>query len=141
MVGSTTASVAIAIACLSVVLALTAPACQSLISRLRNRKDQYHELDGLYHDVDGSATSASQAAYSDVAPRLILLLVSSVATLDALAFAILTTNRIHLSLTVEQWLQFVTWLALLAQSITIFISPSSVEGIDWVSTAQYALWY
>jgi ABC-type multidrug transport system fused ATPase/permease subunit len=127
MVASTTASVAIAIACLGVVLALTVPACHSLLSRLRHRKDQYRELDGLYHDVDGSATRDSQAAYSDIVPRLILLLVSMVATLDALAFAILVTNSIHLSLTVEQWLQFLTWLALLIQSITIFITPSSVE--------------
>lgn len=127
MAGSTTASVALAIACLTIVAFLTVPALTQLVQRLRQRKDQYQEISDRYEDEDGAATDLSEAAYSDIVQRLILLLGTVVASLDALAFAVIITTRADLSLKLEQWLQFGTWVWLLAQAIVIFTTPQSTE--------------
>lgn len=108
----TATSVAISIACLVVVAALSVPALYQFFIRIRAKKDQYQELPDLYEDEDGEATEESQEAYSDFMPRLMLILISIFACLDALTTAILTTTRPHLSLSLEQWLQFATWVSL-----------------------------
>lgn len=108
----TTTSLAISISCLAVVAALSVPALYQYLERLRARKDQYAELSDLYEDEDGTATEESQEAYSDFVPRLILILISAVASIDALVTAILTSTRSQTSLSVEQWLQFATWVRL-----------------------------
>lgn len=109
----TTTSVAISIACLVVVALLSFPSANQFLARLRAKKNQYHDLSELYTDEDGVATEESQAAYSDLIPRLLLIIISVVASLDALATAVLTTTRPNHSLIVEQWLQLATWVSLL----------------------------
>ncbi|OAP61776.1 hypothetical protein AYL99_03979 [Fonsecaea erecta] len=121
----TSTSVAISIACLAVVGALSTPAFRQVLLRLRAKKDQYQELSQCYEDKDGKATEESQRAYSDFIVRLILIIISTIAFLDALATAILTTTRPQLSLTLEQWLQFATWVLVLFQAIAIYVTPSS----------------
>ncbi|ETN38505.1 uncharacterized protein HMPREF1541_06540 [Cyphellophora europaea CBS 101466] len=127
MAGSTTASVAVAIACLTVVSLLTIPSLTRLMQRIRKRKDQYQPLSDRYEDQDGAATDLSEASYSDIVQRLVLLLGSAVATADALAFAFIITTRPSLSLQLEQWLQFGTWVLLLAQSVVIYTTPQCTE--------------
>ena len=127
MPGSTNTSVALAIACLSLVGAWSIPAFSQYLQRLRKGKSQYLELSDRYEDEDGVATEKSEAEYSDFVPRLILILVAAVGTLDALIFAVLITTRPELGLMLEQWLQFGTWLFLLFQVVTIFTTPSSVK--------------
>lgn len=109
----TSTSVAISIACLALVAGLSIPAFGHCATRLRSKPKQY---DGLiperYEDEDGAATDESQEAYSDLFPRLLLILISVVASAVALATAILTTTRSHLPLSIEQWLQFGTWVRL-----------------------------
>lgn len=113
----TSTSVAISITCLAVVAALSIPALYQYVNRIRASKDEYQQLSDRYEDEDGEATEESQGAYSDFIPRLILILISVVACLDALATAVLTTTRPHLSLTLEQWLQFGTWVSKVSPSI------------------------
>lgn len=107
----TATSVAISITCLVVVAALSTPALSQYLKRVRARKDQYQTLSDHYEDKDGVATADSEEAYSDFVPRLLLILISTVACLDALATAVLTTTRPQISLTFEQWLQFATWVS------------------------------
>ncbi|OAG42647.1 hypothetical protein AYO21_03232 [Fonsecaea monophora] len=118
-------SVAISIACLAVVGAISIPALRQVLLRIRAKKDHYQELLGSYEDKDGKATEESQRAYSDFVVRLILIIISTIAFLDALGTAVLTTTRPHLSLTVEQWLQFATWFLVLFQTVAIYVTPSS----------------
>lgn len=112
MLHHTTTSLAISISCLAIIAALSVPALYQYLERVRVRKDQYSELSDLYEDEDGTATEESQEAYSDFLPRLILLLTSAIASTDALISAVLTSTRSHPSLSVEQWLQFATWVRL-----------------------------
>jgi hypothetical protein len=107
----TPSSVAISIACLAVVSVLSIPAGRQLFIRLRAKRKQYIELTDRYEDKDGVATQESEEAYSDFLPRLLLILTSFVACGVALATAIVTTTRSHLPLTLEQWLQFATWVS------------------------------
>ncbi|KIV78105.1 hypothetical protein PV11_09860 [Exophiala sideris] len=123
----TRTSVAISIACLVVVALLSFPSATQFIARFRAKQNHYRDLSGLYEDEDGVATVESQASYSDTTPRWILIITSIVASLDALTTAVLTTTRSHQSLTLEQWLQLASWLLLLFQVITIFVTPSSLE--------------
>ena len=127
MAGSTTVSLALAIACLVLVGILSIPALLQYIDRLRKGKSKYFELSDRYEDEDGVATDDSEAAYSDFIPRLLLVLVSAVGTFDALAFAIVITTRPKLDLMIEQWLQFGTWVLLVFQLLTIFTTPSSIK--------------
>ncbi|KIW72199.1 hypothetical protein PV04_00411 [Phialophora macrospora] len=120
----TSASVAVSIACLTIVAVLSTPAAGQLITRLRGRKKQYAQLSERYEDKDGVATEESEQAYSDLIPRLILILISTVACAVALATAILTTTRSYLPLSLEQWLQFATWLLVLFQTATIYVTPA-----------------
>ncbi|KIW98705.1 uncharacterized protein Z519_00366 [Cladophialophora bantiana CBS 173.52] len=120
-------SVAISIACLAVVGALSTPAFRQFLLRIRPKKGQYQELSRRYEDKDGKATEESQRACSDVVVRWTLIIVSAIACLDALATAILTTNRPNLSLTLEQWLQFATWSLILSQTVAIYVTPSSTQ--------------
>ena len=108
----TSTSVAIAIAYLVVVVILSIPGARQFISRLRDGKKQNIELSDRYEDKDGVATEESQDAYSDFLPRLMLILISTTACAVALASAIVTTTRSHLPLSIEQWLQFATWVQL-----------------------------
>ncbi len=107
----TTGSVAVSIACLVAVALLSIPAGYKLVAKLRAKKDQYQHVSSRYEDKDGVATEESEEAFSDLIPRLLLILISIVACLDALATAVLTTTRPDLSLTIEQWLQFGTWVS------------------------------
>lgn len=108
----TSTSVAIAIACLAIVAVLSVPAARQAFIRLRARQKQYGQLADRYEDKDGVATEESQEAYSDFLPRLLLILISIVACAVALASAIISTARSHLPLSLEQWLQFATWVSL-----------------------------
>lgn len=110
MAESTTTSLAAAITCLVVVAGLSVPFVKQLILRLASHKQGSESPDDLYEDEDGPATVESQAAYTDFPQRVILVAASLVGLLDSLASAILTTRRPSLSLTVEQWLQFATWV-------------------------------
>lgn len=107
----TTVSVAISITAFAVVTLLSIPALYQIITRFRARKAQYQHLSGIYEDKDGVATEESQEAFSDFIPRLILILLSIVVCLDALASAVIITTRPDLPLTIEQWLQFGTWVS------------------------------
>ncbi|KIW17836.1 hypothetical protein PV08_05031 [Exophiala spinifera] len=122
-----TVSVAISIAAAVAVALLSIPALSQLISRIRARKDHYQHLSEIYEDKDGVATEESQEAFSDFIPRLVLILISIVVCLDALASAVLITTRPDLPLAVEQWVQFATWLFVLFQAIVIFVTPSSLH--------------
>lgn len=112
MLHHTTTSLAISISCLAVVAALSIPALYQYLERVRARKDQYSELSDLYEDEDGAATEESQEAYSDFIQRVTLVLISAVASVDALITAILTSAHSDISLAIEQWLQFATWVSL-----------------------------
>ena len=118
MTSSTTVSVAIAFVSLVLVALLSIPSLAQLVNRIRRRKEQYQALSDRYEDEDGVATDGSEAAYSDLVQRLILLLGSAIATLDALAFAVVITTRPSLPLAVEQWVQFGTWVS------NHFVGPS-----------------
>ncbi|KIV94453.1 hypothetical protein PV10_02220 [Exophiala mesophila] len=130
MLPDTTLSIAISIAGLSIVGLLSIPALYQNLDRLRATKARYQEVSDLYEDQDGEATEQSTQAYSDFLPRWTLILFSSVASIDALVTAILTTTRPHVSLILEQWLQFGSWLLVLFQAVTIFTTPSSVKRYD-----------
>ena len=106
----TSTSVAIAVACLAVVAILSAPAAREGLIRLRAKRKQYAELSDRYEDEDGIATEESEDAYSDLLPRLLLILISLVTCAVALASAIVTTTRSYLPLSLEQWLQSATWV-------------------------------
>ena len=95
---------------LVLIAVLSLPAILQILKRTRSSKLQYVDLSDRYEDEDGVATRESEEAYSDVVPRLILILVSMIGTIDGLASAILTTTRDALPLFVEQWLQFITWV-------------------------------
>ncbi|KIX00443.1 uncharacterized protein Z518_10582 [Rhinocladiella mackenziei CBS 650.93] len=123
----TTTSMVVSIACLVLVALLSIPAFYQHLRRIRAKKDQHQDLSDHYHDDDGVATEESEEAYSDFFPRLILILLSTVASLDALVTAVLTTTRPHVSLTFEQWLQFATWLLVLFQAVAILMTPSSLQ--------------
>ncbi|KAL2439061.1 Pleiotropic ABC efflux transporter of multiple drugs YBT1 [Exophiala dermatitidis] len=125
-----TTSLAISISCLLLVTALSIPALSQCISRARAKKDQYQSLTEHYEDEDGIATAESEERFSDFIQRLLLIVLSVVVCLDALATAILTTTRPQLSLSVQQWFQFATWLLLLFQAVSIFITPSSRKRYD-----------
>lgn len=111
MTDSTNVSLALAIVCLILVTLLTLPSLWQCILRLQKSKDQYESLSGHYEDEDGIATDESESAYSDFIQRLIILLVSAVGSLDALALAVLTTRQPEFRLLIEQWLQFATWVS------------------------------
>jgi hypothetical protein len=113
----TTASAAISITCLVLVVLLSVPSIRQSVSRLRAKKVHFQALADRYEDEDGVATEESEEAYSDFVPRLILVLLSAVASLDALAAAVLITSRPQFSLAFEQWLQFVTWVSLLPMPV------------------------
>ncbi|ETI29167.1 hypothetical protein G647_01620 [Cladophialophora carrionii CBS 160.54] len=123
----TSTSVAISIACLAVVAVLSTPAVGQLFTRVQSRKKQDAHLSERYEDKDGVATQESEQSYSDQIPRLILILISLVACGVALATAILTTARSQLPLSLEQWLQFATWLLVLSQAAIIYVTPSSTQ--------------
>ncbi len=127
MSGSTTLPLALAITCLALVGVLSIPALLQYVQRLRKGKSQYFELSDRYEDEDGVSTEKSEAAYSDFFPRLVLVLVSVVGSIDALIFAVVITTRPRLNLMIEQWLQFGTWMLLLFQVVTIFTTPSSTK--------------
>lgn len=95
---------------LVLIVGLSLPAFLQILKRVRSSKLQYVDLSDRYEDEDGVATEESEGAYSDFIPRLILILVSVIGTIDCLASAILTTTRDALPLFVEQWLQFITWV-------------------------------
>ena len=110
MLPDTTLSIAISIAGLSIVGLLSIPALYQNLDRLRATKARYQEVSDLYEDQDGEATEQSTQAYSDFLPRWTLILFSSVASIDALVTAILTITSPHVSLILEQWLQFGSWV-------------------------------
>jgi ABC-type multidrug transport system fused ATPase/permease subunit len=124
MAGSIAISLIIAIASSAVVFLLSIPALTQYVQRIRKGKTQYLELSDHYEDKDGVATEDSESRYTDFIPRLSLLLVSAVGTIDTLVFAVILTTKPLLNL--EQWLQFGTWMLLLLQAITIFTDKSSV---------------
>jgi hypothetical protein len=107
----TSTSVAVSIVCLAVVGALSTSALRQFWARVRATKKQDTELPQRYEDKDGAATAESEEAYSDVLPRLIVVLISLVACGIALTAAIVTTTHSHLPLSLEQWLQFATWVS------------------------------
>ena len=126
MAGTTTASLAIAIACFALVIFFSIPAINHFVRRLRKGKSQAIYLPDLYQDEDGSATPESESAYSDQVQRSLLVLGAVLGSIDALALAVLITKQPDLHLLAEQWLQLGTWLIVLLQAIAIYITPSSV---------------
>lgn len=130
MPNSTTLSLAAAIACLILVASLSLPAFIQQGKRHLTTKQPYQSLADRYEDEDGVATKDSEEAYSDFIPRLLLLLLSIVGTLDALALGILTTTRVKLSLTVESWLIFGAWLLILVQVLNLWTTPTSTRRYD-----------
>jgi len=74
----TTGSVAVSIACLVAVALLSIPAGYKLVAKLRAKKDQYQHVSSRYEDKDGVATEESEEAFSDLIPRLLLILISIV---------------------------------------------------------------
>jgi hypothetical protein len=92
------------------VVFLSTPALQQFTFRFKRRKDQYEQITSQYEDADGTATEESLKAYTDFIPRLLLILVSAIATSVALASAILITTRPDSPLTIEHWLQFTSWV-------------------------------
>ncbi|KAJ9605182.1 hypothetical protein H2200_010572 [Cladophialophora chaetospira] len=125
----TSTSVAISIACLVVVTFLSTPAARQLSNRFQGRRKQYELVSDRYEDKDGVATEESQEAYSDFLTRLLLILISISACAIALASAIVTTTSSQLprSLSLEQWLQFATWLLFFYQATATYITPSSIQ--------------
>jgi hypothetical protein len=131
MADSTTTSLTAAIVCLTSVAILSIPAAWQVVNRLRSGgKTEYQRVTEKYEDEDGEATEESEAAYSDFVQRLTLILVSIVGTLDSLALAVLATARAYLKLSTEQWLQFATWLVLLFQAVTLFVTPKSTRRFE-----------
>ena len=127
-----TASLAIAIASLAVVTVLCHPALILTLKRFLGKKSKFFDLSDRYEDEDGVATETSEAAYSDFIQRLILILVSVVGTLSALALAVIATSKAPSStILIGQWLQFAIWNPILLQAVVLFITPSS--------TARYRL--
>ena len=131
MADSTTASLTATLVCLVLVAVLSIPATRQVVNWLRSGgKSEFVRVTEKYEDEDGEATEESQAAYSDFVQRLSLILVSIVGTLDSLALAVLATARAYLTLSTEQWLQFATWLLLLFQSVTLFVTPKSTRRFE-----------
>ena len=124
---STTLSLTAAIICLVLVTSLSLPAFWQQGRHHVLTKPQYQALTDRYDDEDGIATKDSEEAYTDFIPRLLILLLSIVGTLDALILGILTTTRANLSLTVESWLIFGAWLLILVQIFNLWRTPSSIR--------------
>ena len=131
----TSTSVAVSIACLGLVAALTIPAGRQFLNHIRAKRKQYEELSDPYEDEDGVATEESQEAYSDYLPRLILILASVVGCADALVAAVLTTSRSHLPLALEQWLQFATWVRTPERPKSYYLTASSYWSCSRSSTS------
>jgi hypothetical protein len=110
MQDSITTSLATASLALVLVGLLSLPAASQCFQRCTASKSQFEDLLDRYEDEDGIASEESQAAYSDFVPRLILILVSIVGTVDCLISSILVTTHAAVPLVVEQWLQFATWV-------------------------------
>lgn len=131
MADSTTLSLTAAIVCLTLVAILTSPAIWEAVNRLRSSgKAQYQRLTEKYEDEDGEATEESEAAYSDFLPRLAIMLLSILGTLDSLALAVLATARAYLNLSTEQWLQLATWLFLLLQAVILYVTPRCTRRFE-----------
>ena len=111
MLPQPTVSLSISVARLVVVGILSIPASIQYVKRIQRRKSQYSEVSDVYADKDGTATEESQEAFSDFVPRLILILTSAVAAVDALAAAVIATIRPQLPLAVDPWLQFASWVS------------------------------
>jgi hypothetical protein len=107
---ATTAIAAIATA-LSVIVACSAPAVWRLALRIfPTQKHRYQAIPGRYQDEDGIATQESEAAYSYQLPRILVLLLSLVCSLNSLICCVITTQRRGSTLRFEQWMQFGAWV-------------------------------
>lgn len=124
---STTTSLAAAIVCLVLVFSLSLPAVWQIGKRQLVSRADYQALSEKYEDEDGVATRDSEEAYTDFVPKLLLLLVSVVGTLDALSLGILATTRVKLFLKFESWLIFGAWLLLILQVVNLYMTQRSTQ--------------
>ncbi|ERF71322.1 hypothetical protein EPUS_03476 [Endocarpon pusillum Z07020] len=118
----------VVVVALSAIAACSALSFQRIVLRFRqNRKPQYQSVSELYEDEDGTATQASEAAYSYQLPRISVLLFSIVCLLDSLVLCVITTQQpVESNLRVEQWLHFCAWTFLLIQAVALFIEPQYI---------------
>ncbi|RMZ88221.1 hypothetical protein DV736_g4561, partial [Chaetothyriales sp. CBS 134916] len=122
------ALLAIAVAALAVITLLCHPALIITFKRALGKKTSLFQYSDRYEDEDGVATEESQAAYSDLTQRVILVLLSAVGCLAAWVLAVIVTvNGATTTVLAGQWLQFAVWPPILLQAVIIFITPASVS--------------
>ncbi|RMZ77121.1 hypothetical protein DV737_g4561, partial [Chaetothyriales sp. CBS 132003] len=122
------ASLAIAITTLTAIALLCHPALIITLKRALGKTTAFFHYSDRYEDEDGVATAESQASYSDLIQRVILILFSIVGLLAAWILAVIVTiNGATTTVQVGQWLQFAVWTPILLQAVIIFITSSSVS--------------
>ena len=97
---------------LSLVAAISIPACLSIYKKISPRKGQQpsHDPKVFYEDGDGVATEASQKEFSTIVQRSLFLASSIVGILLSIAVSVLHTQQSSGTLIVECWLTFGAWV-------------------------------
>lgn len=118
---ATTTSFVVSIASTACLSGLVIPHLLPVIKHCFSRDQKYQAVGQLYEDEDGQATDTSQAAFSDLAQRLTLIILSIVGVALAVVSAVFTTtqqgpsNNFHL--VIQQWLQFASWVSKLRRCL------------------------
>ena len=115
---------------LSVIVACSALSFQRIVLRFRqNQKPQYQSVSEPYKDEDGTATQASEAAYSYQLPRISVLLFSIVCLLNSLVLCIIATQQpLESNLRIEQWLHFCAWVCSDTAQVAAVVANSSIDA-------------
>lgn len=96
---------------LLVIIACSAPSIRRIARRLSpTQKRQHQPISELYEDEDGRVTHESVAAYSYQLPRVLVLVLSIVGSLDSLILCVITTQIPYPTIGVGQWLEFGAWV-------------------------------
>ena len=119
MLGPSSSALVLSIICFLGTVLLSIPHFHQLYQRF-TRRSKYAQLHDQYEDKDGLSTHDSQQAYSDIIPRLILLLLALVGSADSLIISVLATVRPDVAVCPVQWVHFGAWIVILGQAVTIY---------------------
>lgn len=108
MIGVLKDSTAAGGAALLAVTLLTIPALLDHLTRFRETKKAKA---ALYEDADGVATEESMAKHSNVVPKILLAIFTTLGLLTAIALAVLATvHHDQSSARAENWLNVASWV-------------------------------
>src|ERR1700719_2546867 len=92
----------------ALVFLLTFPSVSAIVSHFRESKPKSE----VYEDKDGIASEESMAAYSAMAPKIILSVLTVAGLLTAVPLGIFgTLDRDHDSLFIQNWLNAAQWVS------------------------------